>query len=171
MKSSLMNFRKPLNPAPSGVGFSIKLNTMEIREIEISYGPSKPIKSDVIRQSADAEEIFRKEWRGIDMVESAYVLYMKINSQIIGIQRVGQGGTKIAIIDPKVVFGTALKALADRIILAHNHPSGSLKPSKSDYNLTDRFRKGGEILDIELTDHLILTPDNGYFSFRDDGFF
>ena len=166
-----MNFRKPFNPAPSGVGFSVKLNTMELREIEISYGKSRPLQSDIVHKSADAEVLFRKEWRSIDIVESAYAIYLNTNSQVIGIQRVGLGGTRVTTFDIKVVFGTALKALADRVIIAHNHPSGSLKPSRSDCNLTTQFKKAGEILDIVLLDHLILTPDNGYYSFKDDGFF
>lgn len=170
MKFSAMNFKTSLNPAPSGVGFSIKLNKTELREIEISYGKSRPISSDIIRKSADAEQIFRKEWRGMDVVESAYVLYLKINSQILGIQRIGQGGTKSAIVDPKVIFGTALKALADRIIIAHNHPSNSLKPSQADHKLTEKIKEAGKLLDIELLDHLILIPENGYYSFKDEGY-
>ncbi|CAL66206.1 protein containing domain of DNA repair protein RadC [Christiangramia forsetii KT0803] len=52
---------------------------------------------------------------------------------------------------------------------AHNHPSGTLKPSETDKRLTEKIRKAGELLDIKILDHLILTPDGDYFSFADSG--
>jgi DNA repair protein RadC len=55
------------------------------------------------------------------------------------------------------------------LILAHNHPSGNLKPSQADRDITHKLKQGGEILDIAILDHLILSPDGGYFSFADEG--
>jgi len=63
---------------------------------------------------------------------------------------------------------TALKGAATGIILSHNHPSGNLQPSPSDIKLTEKFKQAGKILDIEILDHLILSPDDAYYSFADE---
>lgn len=105
----------------------------------------------------------------MDVVESAYLIHLKTNNQVLGVQRLAIGGTRATVIDPKLVFATALKALSAGIILAHNHPSGNLAPSQSDRALTERLFKGAKLLDMKLLDHLILTPDGGYYSFADEG--
>ena len=61
-----------------------------------------------------------------------------------------------------------LKATATAVIVAHNHPSGSLRPSEQDIKLTQKIKHGGMLLDIKINDHLIITED-GYFSFQDEG--
>ena len=81
------------------------------------------------------------------------------------ISKGGQGGT---IADPKIIFKSALENNAASIILAHNHPSGNLKPSQADINLTKKLREAGSFLDIPVLDHLIFT-DTSYFSFADEG--
>ena len=70
--------------------------------------------------------------------------------------------------DPKIIFNAALQELASSIVLIHNHPSGNLKPSQSDLDLTKKLKKAGDVLEIPVVDHLIYT-DGGYFSFADDG--
>ena len=69
------------------------------------------------------------------------------------------------------LLATALKCLATGIIVSHNHPSGNLLPSKLDKELTDKLKAGCKLLEITLLDHIILAPDNAYFSFVDDGLF
>ncbi len=68
----------------------------------------------------------------------------------------------------RVLFAVALKATATALIIAHNHPSGNLRPSEQDINLTQKIKHGGMLLDIKLHDHLILT-DSRYYSFQDEG--
>lgn len=70
--------------------------------------------------------------------------------------------------DPKIIFSEALKCNASGIILAHNHPSGNLNPSDADLNLTKKLISGGQILEIQILDHIILTTES-YFSFADKG--
>jgi len=77
------------------------------------------------------------------------------------------GGTSGTIVDPKVVFIAALKMNASHIILVHNHPSGNLKPSHADLELTRKLREAGKYLDLEVIDHIILTKE-GYRSFADE---
>lgn len=71
-------------------------------------------------------------------------------------------------VDPKLIFASALAANASAIILAHNHPSGNLKPSQVDIQLTRKLVNGGKLLDISIYDHLIITYD-GYTSFSEEG--
>ena len=79
------------------------------------------------------------------------------------------GGLSGTVVDAKIVFACALKARSSAIILAHNHPSANLYPSTPDKNITDKLKKGGELLDIPVLDHLILSPEGGYYSFADEG--
>jgi DNA repair protein RadC len=82
--------------------------------------------------------------------------------------KVSSGGITGTIVDQRIVLGTALKAAATAIILAHNHPSGNLQPSQSDIDLTTRMKAAATFMDITIIDHLIVTDEN-YYSFADEG--
>lgn len=86
----------------------------------------------------------------------------------LGFFKVSSGGMISTVVDPRMIFAAALKAAATGIILAHNHPSGNLKPSEPDIAITRRLKQGGEILGINILDHLIISP-SGYYSFNDEG--
>lgn len=88
---------------------------------------------------------------------------------MLGIFLASTGGLAGTVCDPKVVFQAALKANASSIILAHNHPSGELIPSEADRQLTRKLVQAGELLDIKVCDHLILTEE-GYCSMADEGY-
>jgi DNA repair protein RadC len=79
-----------------------------------------------------------------------------------------QGGITATIVDPRLIFKKALEEEAVSIIVAHNHPSGSLQPSKADQTLTEKIREGATLLDIKLLDHIII-GNQGYFSFANEG--
>ena len=89
-------------------------------------------------------------------------------NKVIGIFAVSSGGMCGTIADPRVIFAAALKSCAISIILAHNHPSGNLRPSQSDIDLTNKLRAAGKLLDIEVLDHIILAEDS-YLSLADEG--
>ena len=78
-----------------------------------------------------------------------------------------KGGTTYTVVDHRLLFASALKANALALIIAHNHPSGNLKPSYSDLQLTKKIQDAGEILGIQLMDHLILSSE-GYLSMADE---
>jgi len=88
--------------------------------------------------------------------------------RVLGIIEVSSGGLSGTVADPKVVFSAALKGNASSIILAHNHPSGNLRPSQADLDLTKKIQRGGQLLDITVSDHLIITSE-GFYSFTDEG--
>ena len=96
------------------------------------------------------------------------MLTLSRNNTVIAQHRISEGGIAGTVVDPKRIFKTALEDHASGIILLHNHPSGSLKPSKADRLLTDKLLKAGSFLDIMVLDHLILT-NHGYHSFADNG--
>ena len=69
----------------------------------------------------------------------------------------------------RLIFQAAIKSNASGIIVCHNHPSGNLNPSESDTKLTQKIKEAGNLMDIQLLDHLILTTDDNYYSFADNG--
>ena len=122
-----------------------------------------------VLDSSDAAKILRDYWtpEEINFRESFKVLYLNNANDVVGVITVGMGGLTSCPVDVRVIFQGALKVGAVRLIVAHNHPSGQLKPSIQDDNLTRKIKEAGKILDIPLLDHLILTSDN-YFSYGDE---
>jgi DNA repair protein RadC len=96
------------------------------------------------------------------------VLYLTQAGGIIQFQIVSEGGITSTTVDPRLIFRKAIELEAVSIIASHNHPSGNLKPSKSDQALTQKLLEGSSYLGIRLLDHLIVS-DKGYYSFADDG--
>ena len=81
-------------------------------------------------------------------------------------KQISIGGTAGTYVDPKIIFKYGMDLAASGIILAHNHPSGQLKPSGEDEKITKKIKQFGEFIEMPVLDHLIIT-DNGYFSFSD----
>ncbi|CAL2101961.1 DNA repair protein RadC [Tenacibaculum sp. 190130A14a] len=100
--------------------------------------------------------------------EEFWVLFFNNANEIIAKQQLSKGGFTGTIVDIRLLFKRALELQSIAIIVCHNHPSGKLKPSKSDIHLTRKIKKAGETLDIKLLDHLIIT-EKAYFSFVDEG--
>jgi len=99
--------------------------------------------------------------------EEFWVLYLNNSNVILSKQCLSKGGLTGTLVDTRLVFKPALSLLATGIILCHNHPSGTLKPSKSDKQLTQKIKNAGVTLDIKVLDHLIVT-EKKYFSFADE---
>ena len=100
--------------------------------------------------------------------EEFWVMLLNRANKVIDTKLVGRGGVSSTIVDSKVLFSFALESLASGIILAHNHPSGNLKPSNSDIRLTKKIVDAGKIMEVPILDHIIV-GDNDYFSFADEG--
>jgi DNA repair protein RadC len=100
--------------------------------------------------------------------EEFYILLLNRANEVVGSKQISIGGFSGTIADGKVIFKTALELGAHAVILAHNHPSGQLKPSEADRVLTKKMAEFGKYIDLPVLDHLIFT-DNGYFSFSDHG--
>ncbi|WP_298318749.1 DNA repair protein RadC [uncultured Aquimarina sp.] len=99
--------------------------------------------------------------------EEFWVLYLNNSNKVLQKKQISIGGKTGTLVDPRIVYRHALEFGATSIILAHNHPSGSLIPSTSDKALTQKLKHAGVSLDIKLLDHLIIT-EKEYFSFADE---
>ena len=100
--------------------------------------------------------------------EEFWILFLNRANKIIMPFKVSQGGIAGTIIDVRIVMKAAIENLASSIILAHNHPSGSLSPSDSDLEITKKIKAAGVVMDIPVLDHLIVTS-SAYYSFADEG--
>ncbi|RDB07831.1 JAB domain-containing protein [Runella aurantiaca] len=142
-----------------------------VNEVEIVYRNKVPYQDRIqITQSETAYEILRQCWdeNRIELVEQFKILLLDRRHTCLGVSDIATGGITGCVVDPRIVFATALKTKASALILAHNHPSGNLKPSEADIALTRKLLQGGKLLEISVIDHLIVTPYN-YCSFADDG--
>ncbi len=143
----------------------------EVAEIQLTYKSNvKPSLRPKINDSKDAYELLKENWDAsrIEFVEQFKAVFLNRANKVLGILEVSTGGVSGTVADPKVIFVAAIKANASSFLVAHNHPSGNLCPSKSDIDLTRKLRDGGKLLEIQLLDHLIVTVE-GYYSFADEG--
>lgn len=96
------------------------------------------------------------------------VLFLNRANKINHFEVISEGGITGTVADPRIILKKALEQDAVSLILCHNHPSGSLKPSRADEELTRKIREAARFFDIQVLDHLIVS-DDGYFSFADEG--
>lgn len=99
--------------------------------------------------------------------EEFWVLYLNNSNKVLTKQQVSKGGLTATLVDVRILYKRALELSAVGLIVCHNHPSGKLKPSISDIDLTQKLKEAGNILDVKLLDHLIIT-EKAYFSFADE---
>lgn len=142
-----------------------------VAEIKLTYRSRvKPSERPQVTNSADSAELLRRSWDTgkIEFVEQFKVLLLNRANRVLGIYELSTGGVAGTVADPKLIFAAALKACASAIVLSHNHPSGNTKPSAADLQLTKKMKQGGELLDIVVLDHIILTSET-YYSIADEG--
>jgi len=96
------------------------------------------------------------------------VVYLNAANRILHEEIISEGGITGTVADPRIILKKALQQNATAIILSHNHPSGNLKPSRADEMLTQKIKEAASLLDIKVIDHIITSQD-GYFSFADEG--
>jgi DNA repair protein RadC len=144
---------------------------LHVAELSIEYRTKvKPRDRPKVLSAHDAYVVFQKSWNEhtIDLMEEFKVLFLNNGNRVLGICSFSIGGITGTCTDIRLVYGAALKLCACGIIICHNHPSGSLKPSNADKQLTEQFRAAGKLLDIRLLDHLLISS-GGYYSFEDKG--
>lgn len=99
--------------------------------------------------------------------EEFWVAYLGRNHKLIEVKKISEGGVSGTVADPKIIFKHAIDLMASSIVLSHNHPSGSLKPSDADIQLTKKIIRAGKVLDVYVMDHIII-GDRDYYSFADN---
>lgn len=143
----------------------------DVPEIKILFNKSKgKIFIGKISSSADVAKFIRGLYQNDDIIlqEHVLVLYLNQANKIIGYYRHTIGGINTTIVDVRLILGIALQTGAIGLIVAHNHPSGSLTASVPDKHITQKLKAGAQLLQLELMDHIIVTKD-GYTSFADEG--
>ena len=139
-----------------------------LSEVQITYSSKVPIENrHKITCSDDSVNVLRKIWPSYEHVEFFYVLLLNRANHVLSYYMVSKGGISGTVVDVKVIYQVAIKTNTSAIILAHNHPSGNTKPSKSDIEITRKIKEAGKLFDIVVLDHIILTATDS-FSFADD---
>ena len=142
-----------------------------VSEVELTYKNNVPYNQrQKISNSQGAYEILTNLFpeNTMDYRETFIVLYLNRANQVLGYSVISQGGTSNTTVDIKMVIQTALLAKASCIMLAHNHPSGNLRPSSDDNKITNRIIEAARLFDITVLDHIIITNES-YYSFTDNG--
>jgi len=151
-----------------GVGLAKAVALVAALELGRRWNNKKAAHYPVVRDSRAAEGYLRPllEHRTFEVFG---VLYLAQSGRILqDLELISTGGITSTTVDPRLIFRRALELGAVSILVAHNHPSGSVRPSKADEALTQKIHQGAKYMDIKLIDHIIIGQD-GYFSFADQG--
>lgn len=142
-----------------------------VAEVELVYKTKvKASERPMVKDSKDIYNILRQVWdeNKIEMLEEFKVVFLNRANRVTGVYDASSGGITGTVADPRLILAAAIKSLAVSIILSHNHPSGNLKPSKADEELTQKIKTAAAYHDIRVIDHIIITTE-GYYSFADEG--
>ena len=120
-----------------------------------------------IKSSKDVADIFQPLLADL-IHEEFWILFLNRSNKVINRMKLSQGGVSGTVTDVRMVMKKAIEYLASGIIVCHNHPSGNLNPSESDTKITQKIKEAGNLMDIQLLDHLIIS-DKDYYSFADNG--
>ena len=143
----------------------------KVAEVELVYKTKvKASERPKISSSKDIYDVLRQIWdeNKIEMVEEFKVIFLNRGNRVTGVYEASSGGITGTVADPRLILAAAIKSLAVSIILSHNHPSGNLKPSRADEELTLKIKDAAKYHDIRVIDHIIVTSE-GYYSFADEG--
>ncbi|MEI9808327.1 MAG: JAB domain-containing protein [Bacteroidota bacterium] len=149
----------------------MKPDWYQVAEVELVYKTKvKPSQRPQISSTEDCFQILRQIWNTdkIEMVEEFKVLFLNRANKVLGVFDASSGGITGTVADPRIILAAAVKANAVNIILAHNHPSGSLKPSRADEQLTIKIKEAARYLDMGVIDHVIITAEE-FYSFASEG--
>ena len=152
-----------------GIGEAKAISIIAALEIGRRRNDFETKTPDTIVSSKDAYNIMRRLLVDLNH-EEFWIILVGRSQKVLAKELISKGGLSATVVDPKVIFGMALQHQSTGIIMVHNHPSGSLKPSQEDIHLTKKLSEAGKLLDIKVMDHLIIS-DNGFYSFADEGVF
>lgn len=155
--SDLMKFK--------GVGEAKAISIAATLEIGRRRSSQTTLEKPKISNSKDAYALLH-QYLGDLPTEEFWAIFLNQNNGVIDIQKLTQGGIHQSVVDIRVLFKIALEKYATAIIVAHNHPSGSLRASDEDLAITKRIRNAGELLGISLLDHIII-GNNAFLSLND----
>ncbi len=145
-----------------------QLMTKQLNEFTLKVNKSEFKKQRISNQEEAADYIRKFYSDDIEIYESSFILLLNRANDTIGYAKISQGGITGTVIDTKIVLKYCIDSLASAFILCHNHPSGNLKPSKEDIQLTNKIKEAAKLIECDLLDHIILTSE-GYYSMMEGG--
>lgn len=151
----------------NGIGEAKAISIVAALELGRRRRQSEGLKKEKVTCSKDVVEIFQPVL-GDNVKEEFWILLLNRANKIISKKRISEGGVAGTVADSKIIFKEAVDKLASSIVLCHNHPSGNVKPSDADIKLTRRLKEAGQIFEIPVLDHIIITH-NSFYSFADEG--
>ena len=150
-----------------GIGEAKAMHILATLEFGRRRNAAKRGEDDSIRTSKDIVRLMHPVISDMP-VEEFWVILLNRKNKVIGKECVARGGVSAVLVDMRLLLKPAITRLASSIILCHNHPSGSLRPSAEDDKITNSLSQACKIMNIRLLDHIILTS-NGYYSYVDEG--
>ena len=150
-----------------GIGQAKAMALLTAFEIGRRIRAEKVEEKPVIKSSLDVVNLMQNKIAYLDH-EELWVIYLNQSSRILDVVQVNKGGIASTEVDVRIVLQQAVVKKSTQIILCHNHPSGSIRPSKADIQLTEKTRKAANLLDVMLVDHIIIHRER-YFSFVEEG--
>ncbi len=150
-----------------GIGQAKAMALLTAFEIGRRIRAEKVEEKPVIKSSLDVVNLMQNKIAYLDH-EELWVIYLNQSSRILGVAQINKGGIASTEVDVRIVLQQAVVKKSTQIILCHNHPSGSIRPSKADIQLTEKTRKAANLLDVVLVDHIIIHRER-YFSFVEEG--
>ena len=150
-----------------GIGEAKAVTICAALELGRRRQSGSPLQKAVMSNSLQIAHFLKERLKDYQHEVFAVVLLNQAN-KVIGFELISEGGITGTVADPRIILRRALEKNAVRIVLCHNHPSGSLKPSRSDEQLTEKIKMAASFMDIAVIDHIIVS-DAGYFSFADEG--
>ncbi|MDE5607934.1 MAG: DNA repair protein RadC [Muribaculaceae bacterium] len=150
-----------------GVGPAKAVSLAAAFELGVRCADDMAVCDTAIASGADVFKLMRGKLQRLNS-EEFWVIHLSRANRVISQDCISRGGTAATVVDIKLVLKSAIDRLSSAIILVHNHPSGNLHPSSQDDNLTARIKKGAELLEIRVLDHIIISPE-GYYSYNDEG--
>ena len=159
----------PTNRLRMTAGLGVKLSERIQAAVEIGRRIStiNNAVEDVITSSNDAVRVMRPLLQELKH-EECWAIYLTNSNRIIERCRISQGGVQATVVDQRLIVKRALELLSTRLIIVHNHPSGSATPSGADFDITKRIKEATSLFDIQLLDHIIITATEDY-SFKSNG--
>lgn len=149
-----------------GIGKAKAVTVLAALELGRRVHAAPKSKKQIVSDSQAAYTALRTRF-GKLAHEEFWILYLNNANAILSVNQLSKGGITGTVVDIRLILKKALEQGAVGLIVAHNHPSGQLKPSRSDMALTQKLAKAAGVLDIKLLDHLIIT-ESSYFSFADE---
>ena len=151
----------------SGIGEAKAVTLTAALELGRRRLGSASFSKTMVRSSKELAEFLQVSLKDYSY-EVFAVVFLNRSNKINHFEVMSKGGLTHTIVDPRVIFKKAVEVECTSIILCHNHPSGSLRPSRADEELTAKLKDAGNLLDIKVVDHLIVSNE-GYYSFADEG--